>query len=289
MEQKSRWYKQGTALLEEIKKSRPGEGTVELWYMGQHGFVISLGGLVFYIDMILDEQKNGEGKSVREFPPPFAPDAIQRVDYVLCTHNHGDHLNLETLVPLAKANPGARFVVPQPWQGVLSDGGIAKDRILGVRENEEISLGSTVKLLPVIAVHTPYIQEDPERDEKGVSTCMGFILKGEGLSIYHAGDTWIVPALVQSLKAAGPVNIALLPINGTDWERTAGYCIGNVSALDATKLARAIPADLTIPAHYDMFAGNSENPALFAAYMNKHCPEKRFHICALGERFIYRV
>jgi L-ascorbate metabolism protein UlaG (beta-lactamase superfamily) len=288
MENPSRWYKQGAALLDEIERSRPGEGTGELWYMGQHGFVISLGGLVFYIDVILNDLKNGDGKTAREYPPPFAPDAVRRVDYVLCTHNHGDHLNLETLVPLAKANPGARFVVPRPWRQMLIDGGIAEDRVLGVRDNGEIALGPTVKLLPVIAVHTRFIRDEPERNESGDSLCLGYILKGSGLSVYHAGDTWVTPALIRSLKAAGPLNIALLPINGTDWERTDSNYIGNMGALDAVKLARAIPADLAVPTHYDMMANNSENPALFADYMYRHCPEKRFHIFALGERFIYR-
>jgi L-ascorbate metabolism protein UlaG (beta-lactamase superfamily) len=284
----SRWYKQGTALLEEIEKSRPGEGTAELWYIGQHGFVISLGGLVFYIDTILNDFITREGKSVRVYPPPFAPDAVRRVDYAICTHNHGDHLNLQTLLPLAQANPACCFVVPRPWRQSLIDGGIAQDRVLGVRDNEEIALGPTVKLLPVIATHTRFIQDEPERDENGDSLCLGYILKGEGLSIKHSGDTWVTPALVRDLKAAGPLNIALLPINGTDWERTDSNCVGNMSALDAVKLARAIPADLTVPTHYDMMANNSENPALFADYMYRHCPEKRFHIFALGERFIYR-
>jgi L-ascorbate metabolism protein UlaG (beta-lactamase superfamily) len=287
MKQQSRWYKQGAALQEEIEKSQPGKGTAELWYIGQHGFIISLGGMVLYIDTILNDFTDREGKTTREFPPPFGPEAVRRVDYVLCTHNHGDHLCLDTLVPLAKANPKARFVVPRPWRGVLTDSGIAEDRVLGVHDGEEIALGP-LSLLPVIATHTRLIQDEPERAENGDSLCLGYIIKGEGLSIYHAGDTWVTPALVRSLKAAGPLNVAMLPINGTDWERTDTNCIGNMSALDATKLACSVPVDLAIPAHYDLFAGNSENPALFADYMYKRCPEKRFHILALGERFIYR-
>jgi L-ascorbate metabolism protein UlaG (beta-lactamase superfamily) len=90
------------------------------------------------------------------------------------------------------------------------------------------------------------------------------------------------------LKKLGPLDVAFLPINGTDWERTVDNCIGNMNALDAVKLAVAVPIDLVIPSHYDMMPGNSENPALFAGYMYRHCPQKRFHICALGERFIYR-
>jgi L-ascorbate metabolism protein UlaG (beta-lactamase superfamily) len=287
MERQTRWYKQGGALLEEIEKSGPGEGEVWLWYLGQHGFVISLGGLVFYIDVILNDLTDPEGRSRREYPAPFAPGMARRVDYVLCTHNHADHLNLKTLVPLAEANPKARFVVPRPWRQLLSGAGIGEDRILGAKDGEELNLGP-VSILPTIAVHTRFIQDEPERAENGDAFCLGYLLRGGGFSIYHAGDTWVTPPLVQSLKTAGPLDIAILPINGTDWERTGNNYIGNMGALDAVKLARAVPADLTIPAHYDMMAANSENPALFADYLYRLCPEKRFHIFALGERFIYR-
>jgi L-ascorbate metabolism protein UlaG (beta-lactamase superfamily) len=177
-------------------------------------------------------------------------------------------------------------VVPRPWRQVLSGAGIGEDRILGALEGEELKLGP-VSILPVMAIHTRFIQDEPEEAENG-ALCLGYLLKGGGLTIYHAGDTWVTPALIQSLKAAGPLDIALLPVNGTDWERTANGYIGNMSALDAVKLARAVPADLSVPSHYDMMAANSENPALFADYLYRLCPEKRFHIFALGERFIYR-
>jgi L-ascorbate metabolism protein UlaG (beta-lactamase superfamily) len=287
MERRTRWYKQGPALLEEIEQSGPKNGEARIWYLGQLGFVINLEGLVFYIDVILNDLRDSEGKSRREYPAPFTPDMVKRADYVLCTHNHSDHLNLETLVPLARANPRARFVVPRPWRGLLRDAGIGEDRILGARAGEELTLGP-VTLLPIAAAHTPFIQDEPERDQEGDCVCLGCLLKGGGLTVYHAGDTWVTPALVRTLKAAGPLNVAILPINGTDWERTERNYIGNMGALDAVKLAQAVPVDVTIPAHYDLMAENCENPALFADYMYRHCPEKRFHICALGEQFIYR-
>jgi L-ascorbate metabolism protein UlaG (beta-lactamase superfamily) len=287
----TRWYKQGDALLEEIDKSRPGAGAAHLWFMGQHGFVISLGGMVFYIDVILNELPDGVGKDRRAYPPPFEAGEIRRADYILCTHNHTDHLNLKSLLPMAQANPKTRFIVPHPWRQLLIDAGIEGKRVLGAREGEGIRLGEAgfgeLSLVPIAAAHTLYNQGKPERDEKGDCPCLGYVFKGNGLSIYHSGDTWVFPDLVSSLKARGPLDIAFLPINGTDWERTEINCIGNINIPDAVKLAKAVSVDLVIPAHYDMMAHNSEKPALFADYMYKTCPEKRFHISALGERFVY--
>jgi L-ascorbate metabolism protein UlaG (beta-lactamase superfamily) len=267
--------------------------------MGQHGFVISLGGLVFYIDVILNALAGGDGADMRSYPPPFGPEEVRWVDYYIATHNHGDHLNMDTILPLAKANPLAKFVVPQPCRRIVTGAGIAENRVSGAKTGEILEIlevgeksgaGSsqkTVQIIPIPAIHTRFIQDEGEKDEKGDHTCLGFVIRSGGLSIYHSGDTWITPALVDVLKGIGPLNLALLPINGTDWERTANNCIGNVSAMDAVKLAMAVPIDLVIPAHYDIMSGNAENPAHFADYMYHYCPQKRFHISALGEKFVY--
>ena len=291
---RDRWYKAGKDLLGEIAAAKPGKGEAYAWFVGQHGFVVCLGGLVFYIDVILDDLSDGNGESLRTYPPPFAPDEIQRVDYVLCTHDHIDHLSLDTLLPLAGANPGARFVVPAPLKRSLCDAGIPEGRVLAANAGESLTLpapaGDAVTLFPVPAVHARHIREDGdgERDENGNLVSLGFVLKGGGVSAYHSGDTWVTPPLLDALRAHAPVDIAMLPINGTDWERTAANCVGNMGPLDAAKLARAVPFDLVIPSHYDMIAHNGENPARFAEAMYALCPEKRFHVCALGERLVYR-
>jgi L-ascorbate metabolism protein UlaG (beta-lactamase superfamily) len=281
MEQ-DRWYKKGDALLDEIGASLPGPGMTLLWFLGQHGFIIALEDQVIYIDVILNDFIGRDGKSLRSYPPPFAPDIPQRVDYFLCTHNHGDHLNPDTLIPLAKANPQTKFVLPMPFRHILVNAGIGEDRVLGGREGEDLQLAGGITLSSVAAAHSEYLQ-----DEKGDYLCLGYILRGRTTSIYHAGDTLVTPRLVDTLKARKPIDIAILPINGSDWERTSWNIIGNMNMEDAVKLARAIGTDLVIPAHYDMMAGNSENPALFAAYMYSLCPEKRYHIFALGEGFCY--
>ncbi|MDR1565970.1 MAG: MBL fold metallo-hydrolase [Treponema sp.] len=287
MSGQNRWYKQGRALLDEIDRSRPGEGEAHIWFMGQHGFVLSLPGALIYIDVILNPLPGRDGRDLRSYPPPYGPGEVTSADYVFCTHPHSDHLNLKTLLPLAEACREARFVVPRPSRPTLTGAGIAENRVISAVQGEELSLGA-LKIIPVAAIHTCFIQDESEKDENGCCTSLGFVIKGGGLSIYHPGDTWITPGLAADLKKLGPLDIAFLPINGTDWERTADNCIGNMNALDAVKLAMAVPIDLVIPSHYDMMPGNSENPALFAGYMYRHCPQKRFHICALGEGFIYR-
>jgi L-ascorbate metabolism protein UlaG (beta-lactamase superfamily) len=281
------WYKHGKALLDEISHSRPQPEEAYIWFAGQHGFIINMGGTVFYIDVILNDLLDNNGDSFRVYPPPFEANAMQRVDYVLCTHNHIDHLNLDTLLPLSQSNPQTRFVVPAPCKNLLAEAGIPQERILAARTGEPIMAGN-IAIIPVPAIHTRFMQEEGEKDENGDYTALGFAVKGEKISLYHSGDTWVTQTLIETLKALGPFDIAMLPINGTDWERTGENCIGNMNLLDAVKLAKTLPVNMVFPAHYGMIAHNSENPARFADLMYTLNPEKRFHICALGECFIYR-
>jgi L-ascorbate metabolism protein UlaG (beta-lactamase superfamily) len=284
----NRWYKRGKALLNEIKDSQPRSGEAYIWFMGQHGFIFNLGGAIFYIDVILNDLKDEDNKDLRLYPPPFDPGEIQRVDYVLCTHNHIDHLNIDTLLPLAGTNAQTKFVVPTPCKHVLTGAGIANDRVIAARVGEDLVLNEDITLTSVPAIHTLLVQNEGEKDENGDYTSLGFVLKWEGLLIYHSGDTWVTPSLIKALKALSPLNIAMLPINGTDWKRTEENCIGNMSPLDAVKLAQTLPIDIVFPSHYDMIAHNSENPARFVDSMYALCPDKRFHIFAPGECFIYR-
>jgi L-ascorbate metabolism protein UlaG (beta-lactamase superfamily) len=284
-----RWYKKGQTLLSEISGAMPEQGSAYIWFMGQHGFAIKLNGLLVLIDVILNDLKNSEGESLRLYPPPFAPECLYGVDYYLCTHDHADHLNLETILPLAKANPRACFIVPQPLRGKLTKAGIGEGSVWGAREGVALSLGTNAgaepaaRLYPLAASHPDYIT-----DEHGDYLSLGYVLRGGGISVYHAGDTWAAPRLAEALKNMAPIDIAMLPINGTDWERTSEGIIGNMNVLDAVKLSRVVNADLTIPSHYDMMPNNSENPANFADCMYRLCPQRKFHICSLGERFIYR-
>jgi L-ascorbate metabolism protein UlaG (beta-lactamase superfamily) len=190
MEEKIRWYKQGQALLSDIRESGPGPALV--WFLGQHSFALNLGGKILYIDVILNDFLDAQGKSTRRFDAPFGPQEPQKADYVLCTHDHSDHLNLETLIPLAKASPNACFIVPNPSRNKLIKAGIDESRVIGAKAGEKIALGGLI-IHPVPAIHTRFIQDEPEQDNNGDCTCLGLVVEGGGIKIYHPGDTWVTP------------------------------------------------------------------------------------------------
>jgi len=277
----SRWYKKGTALLREIYCAKTHEG-VSLWFLGQLGFVIKIKETIIYIDAILNDFSVFK-ENARAYEPPFLTNDGVRADYFVCTHNHIDHLNLQTLLPQARANPQTRFIVPFPSRAVLTEAGIEERRVIGAKEGETISLSEGIELFSVAAAHPVY-----EQDQNGNHTYLGFVIRGNGVCLYHAGDTTVTPQLLETLKKYKPIDIAILPINGADWERTSRGIIGNMNVEDSVKLVRALEIDLAVPAHYDMMNINSVNPARFTDEMYRTCPQKKHHIFALGEHFHYR-
>src|SRR5205823_2721368 len=138
---------QHTTTAVDIAATRLPSGTIALWWLGQASFVLRGPTSTFFIDPFLSTLPER-----RLVPPPFAAEESPPVDYVLCTHEHGDHLDLPALDIIARRSPAARFIVPRPIVGQLIEKGVAADRIQGVQPDEEIVAGEA-RIIPTPAMH----------------------------------------------------------------------------------------------------------------------------------------
>jgi len=90
----------------DIATAQPPPPAIAMWWLGQASVVLRTAGTTVYIDPFLSEYPE------RLAPPLFTPTEAPPADYVLCTHEHVDHFDPQTLPGLAQASPRARFVVP---------------------------------------------------------------------------------------------------------------------------------------------------------------------------------
>ena len=75
------------------------------WGLGQVGVAIKGPTGVLYVDPYLTDS-DGEGRRLeRGFPPPLEPEEVTNASAVLLTHDHVDHTDPRTLLPLASASP----------------------------------------------------------------------------------------------------------------------------------------------------------------------------------------
>jgi L-ascorbate metabolism protein UlaG (beta-lactamase superfamily) len=255
-------------------------------YLGQVGFLFRRQGLNVVIDPYLsDSGASGNTIWVRRYDPPIPPHALREVDLVLCTHDHGDHTDPESLLGILSASPRCRFAGPKISAQAMERAGIPASQITVLNEGAGLTLRDLM-VEPIAAAH-----EDYETDPEGHHRYLGYLLRWGELTLYHAGDTLVTPELEQAVGRYA-IDIGFLPINGRSEERRRQDIVGNMDAAEAVafaaKLAKRNGFRLLVPTHYDLYAVNGADPADFTAIWEKTPgPKPAFKTFRPGEEFVY--
>ena len=100
-----------------------GERALAFRGLGQVGVAIKGPDGAIYIDPYLTDSDGAGGRLEREFPPPLKPDEVTNASAVLLTHDHIDHTDPETILPMSQASPEVRVVCPFTSRETLVGGG----------------------------------------------------------------------------------------------------------------------------------------------------------------------
>ena len=265
----------GKALIADVNRTQARYGEVAAWWMGQHSFIFKAGDVVIYVDPFLTPVPD------RQVPPLLRPDEVTNATIVCGTHDHLDHIDRDVWPVIAAASPHARFILPAlVKESVVVEQGIAPDRLIGLDDGVSAEVGG-VRITGVASAH-----ELLDRDAAtGMYPYLGYVLEANGCAIYHSGDSCIYEGMHARLRQ-WPLDAMFLPINGRDAVRLASGCIGNMTYQEAADLSGALQPGLTIPAHYEMFAGNSADPQAFLDYMRVKYPALQTALPGHGEKFI---
>jgi len=251
-------HQKDQALLDDIARART-EGRPRVWWLGQSGFLVLTPEATILFDPYLSDSltkkyADTDKPHTRLTERVIDPALLTGIDIITSSHNHTDHLDAETLLPLLESNPNARLVIPRANRTfVLERLGPVESRLAEIDAGESITIG-LVTLHGVPAAHNTV-----ERDENGCCKFLGFVAQVGGLTFYHSGDTMMHGGLQPALEPFRP-DVAFVPINGNKPERRVA---GNLDGREAAEVARAIHARLAIPHHFDMFAFNTVAPDLF--------------------------
>lgn len=246
-------------------KRSPKEDAFDLWWLGQSGFLLQWNGKCLLFDPYLSDSLTKKYAAtnkphVRMSELVIHPHLLDCVDVVTSSHNHTDHLDAETLIPLLKANPDISFIIPEANRDFV-DGrvGCGEEFPIGLDEGRSVVVeGFTLHGLA--SAHN-----EVERNEKGQCKFMGYVAQFGKFTVYHSGDTLWYPGLDAYLKQFN-IDVAFLPINGNDPVRGVA---GNLNASEAALLGKVTGARYVIPHHYNMFTFNTADPAHFAAEADK--------------------
>lgn len=230
-----------------------------LWWLGQSGFLLQWQNRHLLLDPYLSDSLTKKYAAtdkphVRLTELVIAPDRLDFINTVTSSHNHTDHLDPETLVPLLRANPNLEMIIPEANREFVCDRlQIPTDIPIGLDAGKTAAAGGFV-------FHgVPAAHELIEKDQDGRGKFLGYVIQFGGWTVYHSGDTILYPGMAETLRA-WPIDVALLPINGVVPERRVA---GNLDGREAATLAKEIGARLVIPCHFEMFEFNTSTPDLF--------------------------
>jgi len=262
-----------------------GSGTLHAWWLGQAGFLFEACGLRMLIDPYLSDflAQKYRGKKyphTRMAPPPVQAEELFDVDFVLATHGHSDHLDPGSLPVIARNNPSCRFVVPESCRATALERGVPADRLITVDAGTILPLGGGAILSAIPAAH-----ERLEKDAAGHFLHLGYVLDFDGLVVWHSGDCVPYPGLEESL-AGFHVDVAFLPINGRDAERTGNGILGNFRLDEAVDLVLTVPIALGIGHHFGLFDFNTIEPEEVRKYLaSRPETEGRFALVENGVEY----
>ena len=204
--------------------------------LGQSGYILKTKSTEVIIDPYLSDSVNRAAGRPRLLPIPIDPSEIF-CDAVICTHDHLDHLDPDTV---SHINENQFFITTAEGKEKLIS--------LGKTNVKALSMGETLKIgdITLTAVFADHTVE-----------AFGLIFKAENKTLYFSGDTLFNERLFE-ISEYKP-DATFICINGR---------LGNMNVGEALTVAKKIGAKTNIPNHYDMFASNSENPHLFADNIN---------------------
>jgi L-ascorbate metabolism protein UlaG (beta-lactamase superfamily) len=272
--------KKGPELIEEIETTYTERPT--LWWLGQSGFVVRCRDITFYVDPYLSDSltkkyKDSPRPHIRMTECPLDPRQVTHADLVLATHKHSDHLDPGTAPALLAASPRAKLVLPKSLAHHANSFGIGYDRMTTTDSGLRVEYFKGLHYGRIYSI--PSAHEALDYTPETGYPYLGYLIRFDGCTIYHAGDCVPYEGLMERLRPYN-VTVALLPINGRDPSRGVP---GNFDFAEAAQLAEEIGARWLVPMHYDMFTFNTVDVNRFIEHMLGQRPYQRFKVFQCGE------
>ncbi len=223
------------------------EGKVGIvWFEQSHFSLRTADGPLVHVDPYLSRTVSPEN-FIHAKPLVEPGEAV--ADLVFLTHDHGDHTDPDTLVPIAKNRPHCRFFGSEDSRKRCLEAGIDETRLVRIAAGDRFE-ESGVEVIATYAEKTGDEDDTPH---------LGFILRfsSTATSIYITGDTRpgidVYRSKLRSVAGLRP-EVLIVPIN-------EGY--NNPGPGGASEIVEYVDPKVIVPCHYGCFKNNTIDPERF--------------------------
>jgi len=182
-------------------------GDLAVTWLGHSTVLLELGTITALTDPIWGDRASPLrfGGPRRLAPAPLPLEELPRVDIILLSHNHYDHLDRVTVERLAVLQRQAVWLVPLRLGKTL--------RRFGVRETRELDWWDECMVLGARVGCTPaqHFSARSFSDRNQTLWC-GWTLGAEARRVFFAGDTGYHPEFAGIARRFGPFDVVLLPV-----------------------------------------------------------------------------
>ena len=216
------------------------------WWLGHASLLLRLDGQTILTDPALSDRASPVSfAGPRRLLPPGATVAtLPRIDIVLISHSHYDHLDKPSIRKLLKRFPDATYLVPIGLAAWMRGRGITRVQELDWWDNTDIG-GSTFTFVP--AQHwTQRTLWDRNRSLWG-----GWVVKRGDFSFYFAGDTGYTTHLTDIGDRLGPFDLAAIPLGAYEprWFMQAQH----IDPSQAVQIHRELRSRRSFAIHWGAF------------------------------------
>lgn len=266
---------------------KSGQAGFRAILVGHATFLLQIGGLSILTDPIWSERASPFWTvgPRRHNPPGVTFDDLPRIDAVLISHNHYDHLDLPTIERLWRRDRPL-FVAPLGNDAIIR----ARDPAIAVTTldwGEQTALGRGVRATAVPVQHW----SARTLNDRNHALWAGFVVTGHGRTVYFAGDTGLGDGTVFRRVAARHqrIDLALLPIGA--YEPRWLLADQHMNPDDAVQAFRLLRADQALGFHWGTFQLTDEGverPALDLrlALAKRGIPNNRFLAMRPGQTWV---
>ncbi|HRK19002.1 MAG TPA: MBL fold metallo-hydrolase [Hyphomicrobiaceae bacterium] len=261
----------------EIAPPRPlvGSDDIRVTYVGHASFLIETGGVNILADPVYSERASPVSfAGPRRVNPPAVPfESLPRIDMVLITHNHYDHMDMRTLHRLLQRDR-PRFVTPLGNDTILrSELGDIDVKALDWDQSVSQPRRGHDTPLVVTAVPTQHWSARGTRDRMH-ALWASFVVNNGSRKIYMVGDTGFGDGRTfRHVRNHHPgIDLALLPIGAYEprWMMAGSH----MSPAEAVAAFRLSGASRALGHHWGTFQLTNEAidapPKALAAALAQH-------------------
>lgn len=215
----------------------------------------------------------------RYMPTPFPIESIPKVDYVLISHDHYDHLDDTSIRKITKLFPEATIFTPLGYKKWLQARGVKKFVELDWWEEYKVD-DFVIACVP--AKH--WTKRTPWDDNRKLWS--GWVVAHPKMRFYFAGDTGFEDHFKNIGEKYGPFDLAAIPIGA--YEPRWFMKHSHIDPTEAAQAHKMLRSKMSVGIHWGTFVLSDEayrQPPqdLAAALKEKNIPAEIFTTLQHGE------